>query len=211
MLRATEDRVTGPARGLSREQASRYFSTLLDLAEARLRGGDLAACLAAVDRALEIPPPKEARADFLELRARVLHREGRTREALEDLQAALPRAAHGRREDVQRVRGLVEEEAPRPGAAPAPTPGWTLIAPDRGEIRLEVEVVEGTGARRHRMTLADGRWIATIPSPASRVRYRFVADDHRPRVDPGASRIVLVNDKGWSVHEPGPGSGTPGD
>ncbi len=203
-IRALEEMVSGPSRGLSGSEERAYFAVLGDLAMARLVRGDAAGCLAAVDRALSDTrrAPRESRAELLEVRARALVRRSRTKEALADLREGRSLAAGGIRDRLDAARELVAR-LPRtrdPGRGAASV---RFEAPDRGEFLLEVEGDFLPAGERLPLTLDKGRWSveARFPVPTT-IRYRFVADGLARRPDPAAPRTVLVGDEAWSEWSP---------
>ncbi len=203
-IRALEGMATGPSRGLSGSEARTYFGILGDLAMARLVRGDAAGCLAAVDRALADArrPPRESRAELLEIRARALLRRGRTKEALADLREGRSLAAGETRARLDAERDLVARlpRASDPGHGAA---SLRFEAPDRGEFLLEVEGDFLPAGTRLPLGLDGGRWSAEVRFPVpTAVRYRFVADGFDRRPDPSAPRTVLVADEAWSEWSP---------
>ena len=204
-IRAIEAMVTEPSRGLAGSEARQYFRVLEDLAAARLVRGEPAACEVAVARALDgIPhPPRESRAELLELRARARLRLRRAEEAMSDLRDARSLAAGKVRDRLDAERELVAslglpKEPWGRGAA-----SMRFDAPDRGEFTLEVEgdfLPKGT---RLPLELRKGRWVgeARFPVPMT-VRYRLVADGAERRPDPAATRFVIAGDEAWSEWSP---------
>jgi tetratricopeptide (TPR) repeat protein len=205
-IRRTEERVRDPSRGMSQADRDLFFAILADLAEARLLRGDPAACLAAVERALDSwrDVPKDARARLESVRAKALFRAGRAGEAMDAWGRAYSRASSELREAVGRDReaarrALALPPAPEPAG---PGPSLTVTVPDGGEVLLELEADLPEGARIP-LALRDGAWTVTCPAPDERpVRYRLVADGVARRIDPFAPRVVVVDHEPWSVRDP---------
>jgi tetratricopeptide (TPR) repeat protein len=204
-LRMLEDKLTGPSRGLSKSKSEIYYGIARDLAEARMRRGDPAACIAAIDRLNEShrDAPKEEKANLLELRARALARLGRIEDALRDLKAARPRASWDMRQVIDRERETLSRGNPYSEAAVSPTASQpTVQAPDRGELTLETEVLSPNGQTvRIPMALQGASWVSTtLPESSGEILYRFVANGLTARIDPSAPRSVMKVDQAWSVY-----------
>ncbi|MGQ0723189.1 MAG: tetratricopeptide repeat protein [Candidatus Eiseniibacteriota bacterium] len=214
-LLRVERQVTGPSRGLSQAERDRFFDVLADLAEARLRRGDPAGCLAAIARALDSwqEPSKSRRALLEALGARALSRSGRTADAKQALDGAFARAEGDTRARIDRDRQALNRLARRdPAPAPPPGPGTLFRAKDRGEFLLELEADFLPAGRTLPMRLEDGEWRASWPVvDRDSIRYRFVADAHSPRIDPFAPRVALLGDGAWSVAYPKQTNSTPSE
>ncbi|MGH2571185.1 MAG: hypothetical protein ACRDGR_08175, partial [bacterium] len=193
-LLRVERMVARPTRGFSPTELSEYYDILEDLAEARLRDGRPADCVAAVDRVLESRPFAKSRARLRALRARALWRLDDHQGAIAELDRAIEDASGHDRARFERDRALIVErsEAERGGGG---TSGPTLRSRDRGELALDVELPD---AARVPMMLRDGVWTATIEAGETLV-YRLVADGDERRIDPAAPGIRLAGDEAWSV------------
>ncbi len=210
-LRAMESKLTGPSRGLSGSSAARFTAAALDLAEARLRRGDPNGCVSAIDGVMDAARalPKEERAKLMRLRAHALARSGRLDDALRELKSARPKADWETREAIDRDRRLLEKSPP-PAADPSAASSERVpLAPDRGELTLELEMESNGTVRRLPLALARGGWRAR-EEIAPGTRYRFVIDDHRRRIDPYAERVILLGDEAWGIYPKQTNSPPPG-
>lgn len=203
-LRMLEDKLTGPSRVLSKSKAELYYEIARDLAEARMRRGDSAGCIAAIDRVLQSrrQTPKEQKALLLELRARALARQGHIEEAQHDLQSARSLADSDARQLIDRERETLSKGNPYAQLpANAPLPERHVQSPDRGELTLEVEVRSGQNISRIPMDLKEGEWVSrALPESSDDLFYRFVANGLSPRIDPTSTLTVLNVDQAWSVY-----------
>ena len=203
-LRMLEDKLTGPSRVLSKSKADLYYDIARDLAEARMRRGDAAGCVAAVDRILKSgrQTPSEEKALLLEVRARAQARVGRLDEARSDLQSARSKAGGDARPRIDREIELLAKGNPYATAAPIAEPaGRRVETSDRGELTLEVEVMSGGDSSRIPMDLQGAKWISRpLPESSGDLLYRFVANGLSPRIDPTTARTVMNVDQAWSVY-----------
>lgn len=203
---STEARTTRPSRGMSGSEQTRYFRILAMLAEAHLRRGDATRCTDLIDRTVGGPvrPSKQSRAELIALRGRAEVRRGNADRAREDLHTARSLSAGDTRREYERLATLVE---PAPAGGALPTGDWILrfAAPDRAELRLEVEGSFLPAGRRLPLTFVDGAWTGEYPvdSPEP-VTYRFVVDGQTPRPDPDAESVVMSADEAWCVRTPQP-------
>ena len=214
-LRRVEESVTRPSRGLSPRERELYFDVLYDLALARLVRGDAQACVDAVGRAARhnVRPSKESRGKLLALSARALVRLARAEDADDAYRKAIGLTGGDLRDRLRAERELAREfGTENPGDVPSDTgvgagsgdePGAFLFeAPDRGELRVAVEL-EGDPRGPIPMQLGPAGWALALEAPAAApLVYRFVVDTGPDRPDPQAERMVLRGDQVWCERYP---------
>jgi hypothetical protein len=158
-------------------------------------------------------PPKEERGRLLTRRARVLARTGRREEAISTWDRAIARAGTERRPALEAERDAFAGAPSSPDPLLPPGPETIEIAtPDRGEVRLAVEWREEGRARRVDASRHGTIWLVRVPRPPGDApfRWRFVADGHRARIDPIATRAVVDGDVIWGEGVRGVAPSPPG-
>jgi tetratricopeptide (TPR) repeat protein len=205
LIDTVEALVTEPSRGMSGTETDLYFEVLATLAEARLRRGDPAGAVAAVDRAIERRPrpDKRNRARLLGVRARALWRLGDAAGASDDLSRARSLSAGDTRDRWEQERDLLDRlVAGLPAPADSGDAELRFEVQDRGELLLEAEFPDG---RRFPLRLENGTWRGSWRTGDTEpVLYRFRVDGRFPRPDLHAERVTLRGDQAWCIATPQP-------